>query len=205
VTVYSVGPHRLRHGDFLEGLGELMGRERADIVVADPPWGQGALSYWLGLNARQNAGEERRHLDHGIFLDHLFALFDRYAKGVVLLEYGQRWRSEMIRRARDADWQPLTVSWRYRSGGRLLSCDLHVLGRERPKLPRAYRERLSELYGLRAVIAAVEPFAVPGGILLDPCCGVGLYARAAVRHGMRFRGNELNLVRLRKTMKALGG
>jgi len=38
-----------------------------------------------------------------------------------------------------------------------------------------------------------------GGICLDPMCGMGFTAQAAVNRGMRFFGNELNLKRLEKT------
>lgn len=40
--------------------------------------------------------------------------------------------------------------------------------------------------------AAKEALGITSGIVLDPCCGKGYTARAAVAHGLTFRGNELN-------------
>lgn len=57
--------------------------------------------------------------------------------------------------------------------------------------------------GIKTCEAVVGPLATPGGILLDPLCGMGLQARTALKFGMRFRGNELNEVRLAKTIMHL--
>jgi predicted methyltransferase len=41
------------------------------------------------------------------------------------------------------------------------------------------------------------------GIVLDPMCGMGYTAQAAIKYGLAFRGNELNSVRLQKTIDRL--
>ena len=51
-----------------------------------------------------------------------------------------------------------------------------------------------------AVVRAVRVVLVPGGVVLDPCCGKGFTARAAVAAGMRFRGVELNPARAEVTV-----
>jgi DNA modification methylase len=49
----------------------------------------------------------------------------------------------------------------------------------------------------------IKAVAEEGAIVLDPCCGMGYTARAAVANKMRFRGNEFNSKRLQKTIDFL--
>ena len=68
---------------------------------------------------------------------------------------------------------------------------------------RGMRRCVRRLRGKDLPILAVAPFAVPGGIILDPMCGMGYTAEAAKSNRMRFRGNELNQHRLDKTIARL--
>ena len=57
--------------------------------------------------------------------------------------------------------------------------------------------------GLRQVLAVLSSVAKPHDVVLDPCCGTGLTARACLRLGLTFYGNELNAARARKTAALL--
>lgn len=59
--------------------------------------------------------------------------------------------------------------------------------------------------GYETVIKTMKKFQKAGGIVLDPCCGKGYSAKAALELGMKFRGNELNSKRLAETIARLKG
>ena len=70
--ITEIGPHRLRHGNLHDGIGDLMLGERADIVYADPPWGPGNLKFWQTMNHKMT-GAEPLPTDIDAFLDCVLA------------------------------------------------------------------------------------------------------------------------------------
>ena len=66
-----------------------------------------------------------------------------------------------------------------------------------PSLPADFDP--STLRGADLPRACLAVSGRPGGLVLDPCCGKGFTARAAVSNGMVFRGCELNAARLHVT------
>ena len=72
--------------------------------------------------------------------------------------------------------------------------------------PEGMREALTDSYGYKTVNLAFERLApsikklTDNPIVLDPCCGMGYSAQAALDYGFSFRGNELNRKRLDKTL-----
>jgi hypothetical protein len=177
--------------------------ERVDVLYSDPPWGDGHLAYWQTMN-RKMTGAETPQVKHDELYDRIMGLVGRYVSGYVFIETGLRWKEYVIQRFLNAGLlmvadYPLT----YRSGSKLMenvlvcaSTDMSFRREWPPFNPCPYR-------GAELVRRVVGSVARPGGIVLDPCCGMGYTARAAVAAGMQFRGNELNQARLDKTIEFL--
>lgn len=176
-------------GDIMQGdpVGELLAGEKADIVYSDPPWGQGNVTYWRTQNG------ERQTTDWAPFLKRFCALASAHLKpdGHLFVEMGLRWVDDLaatmalLGRAERARWRCVYGS---------------------PKLPNALWYSgpgepvdVSGMGGFAMTKKALAAVAFPNALVLDPCCGKGMTARAALRLGMRFYGNELNPARLAVT------
>jgi hypothetical protein len=202
MTIIRVGPHRLRHGDLMDGLGGLMKRdERADVVYVDPPWGPAALNYFQTIN-HQQTGAQRRAVAHAAFIDKLFGEIQRYAKGLVFVEYGQRWIAQVLEVAREHGLTHITTANPV-YGAQRRPLHLHVFTMGDAVLTAGWQSHVDGTRGYQTVRNAVLPVAVPGGVLLDPCCGLGYSAKVALESGMEFRGNELNRQRLQRTINLI--
>lgn len=203
--ITTIGKHKVQHGDVRNGIDLLMGDETADLFYSDPPWGVGNLKFWQTKNLK-DTGTPRTDQDLDDFLSHIFRIASRYTKRVVMIEYGIRWRDEIIKRGEAVNLKHLDViGLRYKSGKGLLPLDLHVFSPSGgiSALPRDYESQVRDTYGFDTLKKAVGPLCIKGDTILDPCCGMGYTARAALENGMTFRGNELNAVRLQKTINLL--
>jgi len=199
-----IGDHRVKCGSVMAGIDDLMGGAKADVIYSDPPWGQGNVKYWQTMNHKQT-GAATEEIKFAEFLNQVFDIIAKYAAGPALIEYGQRWREEIEAQAKRIGFKILLrcESW-YHGGGKLYPLDFYVMSRGiEMKIPEGYAADLGKLKGGAFSVQAIEPFAVPGGIVLDPMCGMGYTASAAMKHGMRFYGNELNANRLAKTIRRL--
>lgn len=206
MTITTVGPHRVQHGSITAGLATLMGDDRAALCYSDPPWGQGNVTYWQTMNQKMNPGAQREQIDLDDFLGHVLGGIATYVHGVALVEYGQAWADHLIQRAATYDLRHAgTVRTLYRSGKDLRPLDLHVFGTQgrHVTIPDGWREAVHDTHGYATLQAAFPAFAQPGQIVLDPCCGMGYTAQAAIDNGMAFRGLELNAKRLDKTIARL--
>lgn len=197
--IYEIGKHRLQHGNILHGVEKLMAGERADIIYVDPPWGQGNIRYWETLNYK-HTGEKRPGVSLDALYTALFDMFINHGKNLFFLENGLRW-NEFVREYCDKYRVKLiqTIPLKYRSGSRFLPHELHVISKHPMSLPRGYGDSVSNTHGMETLRRALTPYAKKDTLVLDPCCGVGLTARATVGFKGRFFGNELNRVRLKKT------
>ena len=193
-AVCTIGMHRIAQGDVqLGAVADVMGIDRATVVYSDPPWGEGNLRYW-----RTAAGDPQRPRwgdFRGQWCASVAAAIEPGAS--VFVEMGERWAEDFAANLA-AVGIVVTRRWTVQYGhpsrpnvllyaGPLLLADFDPSALNGPALPRA-------------CVAAV---ARPGGIVLDPCCGKGYTARAAVAAGMHFRGVELNAKRLDVTMEWL--
>jgi hypothetical protein len=208
--IFQIGKHRVRHGNVMDGIADLMGPEKADVFYSDPPWGQGNLNYWQTQNNKMN-GAPKEEINLPAFLHQIFGLAETYAKNLVFIEYGKKWMEEVIAMAASHNLRHLgTAEPLYRSGEGLLPLHLHVFAK-RPvsEVNATYLRGITGTHGYKTLQAAVTPLVgIPGaygrgGLYLDPCCGLGLGARIAIENQMMFRGNELNRKRLGETMKRL--
>jgi len=202
--ITTIGRHRVRHGNVMDGLDDLLRGEKATIFYSDPPWGQGNLNYWSTINKRM-AGEQVQQPALTAFLHQIAALAARHTTHVVMIEYGIQWEHQLKAVTDEHALRHLgTATTQYATGGKLRPLHLHAFAPPGSTftLPPDYLGSLEGTHGYattRAVIGALTRAGLTG-ILLDPCCGLGLQARAAVEHGLTFRGNELNAARLAKTI-----
>lgn len=209
-AVMKIGPHAVQHGDVMLGIDVLMAGEKADLMYTDPPWGDGNLRYWTTMN-RKMTGEEFEPARLDAFLSNLFDIAKRYVNGFLLVEYGVRWADEIQARGAVAGFLLSgLITTCYRSGGKLMPMHLHLFRSPGFTFPYGYAGAVEGTSGYATLQAAVPPLArllkarkPDPVILLDPCCGMGYSAQAAVDNGLAFRGNEFNAARLAKTIKRL--
>ena len=203
--IADIGMHRVRHGDVMDtdGINLLMGDDRADIFYSDPPWGEGNLKYWQTMNQKMT-GTKAQPVDLDKFLHNIFSIAVTYTNRVILIEYGVRWY-DMIKQRGEAFGLTHYGAGNclYRSGSKLRPLHLHLFGKGQLAVPQGYFQGLTDTTAMKTLRQAVMPFAEPGKIILDPCCGMGYTAQVALETGMVFRGNELNYKRLAKTIKRL--
>lgn len=174
--------------------------ETVDVLYSDPPWGDGNLKYWATMN-RKMTGTDNAPLDYASLLGRIRELAERYVRGWVFIETGPRWVTEVV------DWmseftQLVGVqNTTYQAGSKLLPCSL-VSGTTTPDAP-PFTANVEGLRGAAFATAVVADVGRPGGVVFDPCCGMGYTAAAALAADMRFIGNEVNAKRLAKTIARL--
>jgi hypothetical protein len=199
-----LGEHKVRHGDIMNGIADLMGNEKADIFYSDPPWGEGNLKYWQTMNVKMNSDAVKKQVNLDLFLNKVFETAATYAKGVIFIEYGVRWADMIKQKSSIYGLKHICIiKTQYGSGKNMFPLDLHILSKQLITLPSDYVSYVMNTHGYETLKRATIPFIVKEGIVLDPCCGMGYSAQVAIDNGMRFRGNELNKARLLKTINRL--
>lgn len=173
-------------------------------MFSDPPWGDGNVGYWA-TKASKDTGREVPRISYEALISRVFDLADRYVTGYVFLETGPRWANDVAdRMGRLGLLSVESAMLRYRSGSKWLE-NVIVAGAKPGNAP-AHLAALDAVRGQHGAMVArecVRRTAAPGSVVFDPCCGMGYTARAALDNGCEFRGNELNEVRLAKTIARL--
>lgn len=192
------GRHRLLCGDITEGVvSALLGDEKADVVYCDPPWGPGNQQYWHTM--RENGSSPRTSWSE--FLDHLVKVVVSHSKpeAPIFIEMGLRWVDEldqaMIRAGVRTQRRWLTT---YGPKSKSLPVWLSLYG-----LHDVQVEMPDPPHGEPVTRAALKAVVKPGMIVLDPCTGLGMTARCTHKLGGCFRGTEMNLTRLDRTIEWL--
>lgn len=196
----QIGPHRVTALDILDaGVDELFSDGRkAAILYCDPPWGDQHVKFFA-TQARKDTGRPFRPISYEALIARLFDLVIRHVSGHVFIEIGLRWEDDMRARMHRIGLRNIEragVVYGHKRHDNALLFGSFANG-------RAALSRVEGMSGATVAREAVAPLAERGGILFDPCCGLGLSAVAALRNGMEFRGNELNPVRLEKTIVKL--
>lgn len=203
--IFKIGNHRLKHGNIMDGIDDLMAGEKAHFIYSDPPWGQGNLRYWQTMNNKMT-GADKRDVEYAEFLLHFFKTIQKYSADKVVLEYGCQWNADIVEMAIQHGFKHngSTVCY-YKSGANLRPCDLHFLSKTSDiHLTDEFKKGCTQKEDLNLVQYIFNYLDIPeNGICLDPMCGMGFTAQSAINRGMTFYGNELNLKRLNKTKARL--
>lgn len=204
MDIISIGKHKVSNYDLMYlDVQALIGKSKVDFMYSDPPWGSGNLKFWQTMNKKMT-GANPNEVDLDKFLNIIFASAKEYVNEVIWLEYGQRWRNDIIYLGKKYGLvNNGIVQLMYRSGSGLLPLDLHVFSKKKLQLPNNYFENLHNTIGYNSLKNAIIPFARNEATIIDLCCGMGYTAQIAVDTGMNFIGNELNSKRLEKTIKRL--
>lgn len=203
--IYNIKNHKVQNADIMQGIDNLMLNEKADFIYSDPPWGQGNLKYWQTMNVKMN-NAKRNDPDYNDFLNNFFNIISKFSTDKVVIEYGQKWREDLINLSNKYNFihNEVVVGY-YRAGAKMLPLDFHFLSKKQKyNLNEDIRNKIETLSGYK-VVNAIFDFWCPESakIILDPMCGMGYTAQATVDRNMIFRGNELNKKRLDKTIKRL--
>jgi len=202
--ITSIGRHKVRCGDIMTGIDDLMDGKKADFIYSDPPWGQGNLRYWQTINKR-HTGLEPNQINYAEFLPLYFKIVSKYLKDLCVIEYGVSWRDDVIRVGREAGLTHAGVFTSLYQASKLLPLDIHVFSKSgEVDLPDEFESKCLELRGV-SLVKYIFSALLPHGsqMVLDPMCGMGYTAQAAIDNGLAFYGNELNSTRLAKTIKRL--
>ena len=196
-------PHRLVCGS-VDGLPihQMLNGTHADILYADPPWDDAHMASFATM-ARKQTGVAVQPIRWETFITGMCSVLAGHVKGWVFVEMGrqhaERTASYLRLVCEDVTIHPTT----YRSGGQERPTTL-ISGHRRPGHAATWRVPADGgTGGLRQVLAVLSSGAKPGDVVLDPCCGTGLTAKACLRLGLTFYGNELNAMRARKTASLL--
>lgn len=202
--ITDVGRHKVKRGDIMNGIDDLMQGRKADFLYSDPPWGQGNLRYWQTINKR-HTGQEPSEINYAEFLPHFFNIVSKYVKDVCVIEYGISWREDIIQVSGQAGFKHIGAFSSLYQAGKLLPLDIHVLSKSgEVVVPHDFQSKCFELRGL-SVVKYIFSALLPSDaeMVLDPMCGMGYTAQSAIDNGLTFYGNELNEKRLNKTIARL--
>ena len=202
VANYRIHGHTVRHGDILdENIKNLTTPKSIDLYYSDPPWSSGNLKYWQTINKKQNRDAEfSKTTDEDVFLARLMDLVDHYAKDLVVLEYSKKY--EALEKAIKAKGFHISCIAASVYNHQNLKHVIVFAGRK----PRSLAIELHRYKGLTLVnhiFSCLEPLLPEDATVMDLCCGMGYTAKAAIKRGWTFVGNEINKNRLQKTIKAL--
>lgn len=192
------GGHRLKHGDFIRGIDDLMNGEKADIVFVDGPWSDKGLRYW---ESRPGAFKTGHTID--IFHYAMFETALRYGKGVFICSTGIEPRHTKFY-ARN---KPYPNEMKFESlyvwdGHKPYKKNYHVFTMDKLSIDKvkAVLDGVNTYDGIEGII---RPFAVEDGIVLDFCCGSGRTAKAVKALNMRLYGCDINKFSLEQTREVL--
>ena len=195
----EIGKHRVTQGSMTGPQVETLfnERDRVHILYSDLPWGDSMLKQFA-TSTFKATGVRPAQPTYAELLKRLHDLIKTYVSGHVFIETSVKLGAETadaIAPALGGNVQVIPTKY-----GPDLSAVL-LYGTRPGVFPKGFS--VDGLKGLPMVKACLAPFVIPDALVFDPCCGAGYTAKASAFHGMRFRGNELNPARLKKTMEFL--
>lgn len=180
-----------RGGD--DRLLALMDGHAASVVYSDPPWNPGNEKYW-----RRYAGEDPP-TDYRHLLDAWCKVASSVGADHIVVEQSVNPAHRgmlMDAVARCATWTlALRAEWVALYGSpRRPNMVMHFGVAESTTDP-------TDMYGDAMVRTVLRGLSVrPGGIIVDPCMGLGTTSRMAHEFGCHCVGTELNAARLERTV-----
>lgn len=202
MTITYIGNNRFQCLDLMLGIDQLMGNDVADFIYSDPPWGPAAIKNFATLNTK-NTGQTSADTSLSSFLDNFFSVCNKFAKNKIVIEYGIKWRNDIIFYGTKHGFIHAGVTGSfYRSGLEKTSSDVHVFTKDGTGLiTNEFAIKCSQLNGVKLVSMVFDEHCPKDAqIILDPCCGMGYTAQVCVDRNLTFIGNELNSKRLQKTI-----
>lgn len=193
-----IGVHRITNLSVENsGVEELFADgSKAHITYVDPPWGEGNMKYWTTLMAKQ-CGVKPAALPFATLLQRIISLAVANTKNMVFIENGVKWESQVAEAMQAGGLHSVRITRIDYSEGPMSFISAAVPGAsDSGYVPPRLR-------GVKLPTHCIAAHALAGGVVFDPCCGMGYTAKAAVSAGMRFFGNELNPSRLEKTIEFL--
>jgi len=193
--------HRVMNKSIEElDLNYLMDGKKAHIFYSDPPWNNGNLKYWATLNKKQT-GKSYKPITFEKMIFIIKHIIDNYVKGYVFLEVGKNQTDYVKSQLTDVLYNVQVQSLRYKSGNTLLENKI-IIGTKNPEF--YFNKDVSHYRGIQLPMVCINRVSKEGEIVLDPFCGMGYTAQAALNSKMIFYGNEFNSLRLSKTKRRLG-
>lgn len=171
-----------------------VGEPKASIFYSDPPWGN--VEYWTTIMQKQT-GTKPPAISFDLLLKRVIQLAAQNCSGMVFIEQGLRWQKQVVDEMLNNGLHSIRTYELTYEAGKYAFISAAVPG----AVDSGYVP--PDVMGGALSSDVIKHHAVAGGIVFDPCCGMGYSARAAVGSNMRFFGNELNPARLAKTVKVL--
>lgn len=201
---YKIGEHKVTNASIEDPiLDRMLAGEKARVLYTDPPWGDGNMKYWTTLNKKMT-GKVYAPLSYQQLLDRIMDLAKKYVEGHVFVETGRDWEGQVRKSMDDAGLRNIRVfHLQYRSGAKILPMIMLYGGTSARFSYDSTKFKPTTEKGATLVKKCLGVVAEEGQIVIDPCCGMGYTAKAALHHKMRFRGNEFNTARLQDTLDFL--
>ena len=201
--IQTIGLHKITNASIEDSIvDQMLVGEKVRILYSDPPWGTGNLKYWATINKKMT-GKEFSPLTYDKLLDRIKDLSIKYVDGHVFIEVGVKWEDEVTQHMASYLTNIQSFVTLYRSGSKILPCILmYGSTNQKYKFDTQIYNPTNQT-GQEVAKNCIKAVAEEGAIVLDPCCGMGYTARAAIASKMRFRGNEFNSTRLQKTIDFL--
>lgn len=182
--ILTFGLHRLSQGNLLGPHLDRLAAGGVDILYSDPPWNAAVLRKFQAM-AEREAGRPVEQALYGELCERLADLIARYVRRFAFLECSRLDKDLMLDAVRSVTVAQAVHETVYGQTGRARLIAASVSGEPLPALA------VGALKGQAFVDYVLGTVARPGAVVLDPCCGEGITARAALAHGMTFYGNEL--------------
>jgi len=178
----------------------LLGGEKAYILYTDPPWSNGNLKYWSTIN-RKSTNKDYNLLTYPELLRNLQEIIINYVDGFVFIEASTFIEKDLIYEFFGKVLKNLKIhKAEYIGGGKRLP-NLIISGGTNTKYN--FDGDFKGLFDYNILREVLSKVGKASKIILDPFCGTGLTAKAAINYDMRFIGNDFNNKRLLKTIKIL--
>ena len=193
--VWSVGPHLVAHGRIdgpaLQSL--LVSAGSVPVMYTDPPWGDQMMRYFATMAAKTGAAAPPQ-MAFADLLARLAQIVDRHVRGAVFIEMGNKQAEQVAAAVRPVVSRLEILPATYTMGGVTRPSSLIVGWKELNFAPPVDRPGALDM-----VVNCLNATGITGTVL-DPCCGLGYTARAAMKCGWTFYGNEFNRARLDRTL-----
>jgi hypothetical protein len=205
----SYGPHKVLSKCIsdIEVL-KLATTEAVNILYCDPPWSSGVSKMFATMNRKANEGVSPDPLSFDVILSRLMK-FSQSVDGYVMIEMGKEHHHALLEIMRSQphlkNVELHEVEWP--SGRKQLKAWVVIASTgSYPKYEYPIQNINGDWKMTSELLAnAAQNLALPSDqiTVFDPCCGLGITAKSALQHGLRFVGNEFNPARLEKTIKIL--